>query len=83
MYTRSVGSRGGARWKLADFVVPVCLIRCSLGIDSEVKHWLQKVIGECSQEIYFKGMKRQDWAEEEAHLVASESSADLTGMRRA
>lgn len=83
MYTRSVGSRGGARWRLVDFVVPVCLIPCSWGIDSEVKHWVQKVIGKCSQGIYFKGMKRQDWAEEGAHLVASEPSADLTGARRA
>lgn len=42
-----MGGRCGARWRLVAFAVPPCL-----RLGSEVKHWMQQVIGDCSREIY-------------------------------
>lgn len=46
------GGRGGARWRLVDFVVSPSLRLGLLETDSEMKHWEQKVTGERSREIY-------------------------------
>lgn len=67
-----------------DFVVPPCLRLGSLEANPEMKHWVQVIRGH-SQEISLKGGERQDWAEEEAHLllvVGSEASDDLIGQGR-
>lgn len=64
---RSVeGGRGGARWTLEDFVVLPCLRLDSLETDAEMEHWVQNVIG--VKRPNFKGVRRQDWTEAEAHL---------------
>lgn len=47
-----VGGRGGAMWRLEDFVVLPWHRLCSLEIDSEMDHWVQKLPGEQSQEIH-------------------------------
>ena len=47
-----VGGRGGALWRLEDFVVLPCHRLCSLEIDSEMERWVQKSPGERSQEIH-------------------------------
>lgn len=48
----SGGGRGGARWRLMDFVVSPSLRLGLLETDAEMKHREQKVTGERSQEIY-------------------------------
>lgn len=47
-----VGGRGGVMWRLEDFVVLLWHRLCSLEIDSEMGHWVQKLPGGHSQEIH-------------------------------
>lgn len=82
VFRRSIEGRGGARWRLVDFVVPSCLRLDSLETDPEMKNWVQVIRGH-SQEMSLYRVERQDRAEEEAHLllvVGSEASDDLIGQ---